>query len=97
MGERSDIALGMVFGRSGEALGRSLGGFWCLGGVLEAVGESLDRFLEALGRMTESGEARKELHSFAKQSYTNEVSNRWPPRCMGTPQAMGRIREPNYT
>ena len=43
-----------VFGRSGEALGRSLGGFWCLGGVLEALGRSLDRFLEALGRIWES-------------------------------------------
>ena len=35
----------------GVALGKSLGGFWCLGGVLEALGGSLDRFLEALGRI----------------------------------------------
>ena len=89
--------LGRLLGGLWEALRRSLGGLCDLGGFLEALGGSLDRFLEALGRMTESGEARKELHSFAKQSYTNEVSNRWPPRCMGTPQAMGRIREPNYT
>ena len=33
------------------ALGRSLGWFWCLGGVLEALGGSLDRFVEALGRI----------------------------------------------
>ena len=50
----SKIRLGRVFGRSGEALGRSLGGFWCLGGVLEALRESLDRFLDALGRIWES-------------------------------------------
>ena len=38
-------------------LGRLLGGLWeafGLGGVLEALGESLDRFLEALGRIWES-------------------------------------------
>ena len=33
---------------SGEALGRSLGGFWCSGGVLEALGGSLDPFLKVL-------------------------------------------------
>ena len=43
-----------IEGGSGEALGRSLGGFWCLDGVLEALGGSLDRFLEALGRIWES-------------------------------------------
>ena len=32
------------------ALGTCLGGFWCLGGVLDALGGSLDRFLEDLGR-----------------------------------------------
>ena len=42
-----------------EALGRSLGGFSDLGGFLEALGGSLDRLLEALGRMTESGYQRK--------------------------------------
>ena len=61
MKKSSEIGLGMVFGRPGKAFGRSVGGFWCLGGVLEALKELLDRFLEALGRMTESGEARKEL------------------------------------
>ena len=50
----SEIGLGRVFGRSGEALGRSLGGFCDLGGFLEALGGSLDRFLEALGRIWES-------------------------------------------
>ena len=50
----SEIAPGRVFGRSEEALGRSLGAFWFLGDVLDALGESLDRFLEALGRIWES-------------------------------------------
>ena len=29
----------------------SLGGLWDLGGVLEVLGGSMDRFLEALGRI----------------------------------------------
>ena len=45
------MGFGRFFGRSGEALGRSLGGFWCLCGVLESLGGTLDRFLEALGRI----------------------------------------------
>ena len=54
MNKCSKIILGKAFGRSGAALGMFLGGFWCLGGVLEALGGSLDRFLEALGRIWES-------------------------------------------
>ena len=51
MKKSSEIGLGRVFGRPGEALGRSLGGFWCLGGVLEALGASLNRCLEALDQV----------------------------------------------
>ena len=54
MKKLSEIGLGRPFGRPQDALGRSLGSSWCLGGVLEALSEPLDRFLEALGRIWES-------------------------------------------
>ena len=54
MKTRSEIVLGRVLGRSGTALGRCLGGFWCLGGALEALEGPLDDFLGALGRIWES-------------------------------------------
>ena len=50
---------------------------------MEALGKSLDRFLEALGRMTESGYQRKQPQGVALNGeaiHTNGVSNRWPNR-----------------
>ena len=54
---------------------RSLGGFWCLGGVLEALGGSLNRCLEALGRIREAtwGEMSSKIEEKTIDNYDRHL------------------------
>ena len=56
-------------GRSGEDLGRSLGSFWGLGVVLEALGMSLDPSLKVLGR---TWEGKMELISIQNRTTNSQ-------------------------